>query len=452
VRTRRLPLFATLAVALVAVGLVSSLNRPTNPSLLAGGLNVGSYTESTALFCTGLSGNVSAGASSLEGHVVFLNTTDVSRSLAVQVVNDLGQRTNATLRVGAHATTLVSPITLLKAHSYAVEAQVSGGGVVAQEVNKSGRAVVPCTSSGVTNWYGAGFDTVVGSSGVLSIYNPTATPAVFNVATYTSAGYAAPAPFQGLSVAAHSQLEVNLGTQVVNLTNVGVHVTVLRGSLAIVGVQQSGGVDSFITGATSPSKVAWFPLVTTVNGALAEIRVANPGATAADVTVHVRLAKYDIAPQSVTIPPYSSGDVVITPNSAIPASGYAAIKLTSNEPVVTSLASGTGAGVSLWTPQDPSANFLVSDFSGHGFNDATLTNTSTRSITVRLTTLGATSVSSSTTLAAGSTRSILSLFSGVRNLNHMTLLVKASAPHLLVTTSLPSSPVGVTVVSVLDGG
>jgi hypothetical protein len=34
----------------------------------------------------------------------------------------------------------------------------------------------------------------------------------------------------------------------------------------------------------------------------------------------------------------------------------------------------------------------------------------------------------------------------------MTLLVKASAPHLLVTTSLPSSPVGVTVVSVLDGG
>ncbi len=449
---RRRPLLVMLAVVLIAVGLVSSLNRPTNPSLLAGGINGGSYAESTALFCTGLGGNVSSAATSLEGHVVFLNTTDASRSLAVQVVNDLGQRAFATLHVGAHATTLVSPITLLKAHNYAVEAQVSGGGVVAQEVNKTGQAAVPCTSTGVTNWYGAGFDTVVGSSGVLSIYNPTATPAVFNVATYSSAGYAAPAPFQGLSVAAHSQLEVDLGTQVVNMTNIGVHVTVLRGSLAVVGVQQSGGVDSFITGATAPSRVAWFPLVTTVNGALAEIRVANPGATAADVTIHVKLAKFDIAPQSVTIAPYSSGFVVVTPNSAIPANGYAAVKFTSNEPVVTSLASGTSAGISLWTPQGPSANFLLSDFSGHGFNDAAVTNTSSRSLTVHFTTLGTKSVSASATLAGGSTQSILSLFAGVTSLNATTLLVKSSAPRLLVTTTLPSSPVGVTVVSVLDGG
>ena len=109
-------------------------------------------------------------------------------------------------------------------------------------------AQVPCTSTGVTNWYGAGFDTLVGSSGELSIYNPTATPAVFNVVGYTAAGYTAPAPFQGLSVGAHSQMELNLGSQIVNTANVGVHVSVLRGSVTIVGVQQSGAVVSLISG------------------------------------------------------------------------------------------------------------------------------------------------------------------------------------------------------------
>jgi hypothetical protein len=46
----------------------------------------------------------------------------------------------------------------------------------------------------------------------------------------------------------------------------------------------------------------------------------------------------------------------------------------------------------------------------------------------------------------------LSLFGGVRTLSATTLLVRASAPTLLVTTALPSTPVGVTVVPVLDGG
>jgi hypothetical protein len=71
---------------------------------------------------------------------------------------------------------------------------------------------------------------------------------------------------------------------------------------------------------------------------------------------------------------------------------------------------------------------------------------------VQFTTVGATSASASATLAAHSTQEILSLFGGVRTLSATTLLVRASAPTLLVTTALPSTPVGVTVVPVLDGG
>ena len=445
--SRRRPLFAVLASALIVVGVLSSLTHSSNRSALPGGLSVAGTAESSALYCTGLSGDVGP----QEGHVAFLNTTDLARTVLVQVVNDLGQRASDTVQIAPHATSSVSPIALLKGHSYAVEAQVSGGGVVAQEITRNEMAEVPCTSTGVTNWYGAGFDTLVGSSGELSIYNPTATPAVFDVATYSATGYAAPAPFQGLSVGAHSQMEVNLGTQIVNATNVGVHVSVLRGTIAIVGVQQSGPVVSLSSGATSSATSWWFPRVTTVNDASAEIRIANPGPLTANVTVHVTLSPYKVAPQSVAVPPYSSGDLVITPNPAIPAAGYATVQLTSNEPVFTSLASGTTGGIALWSPQVPSGSFLVSDFTGHGFAAATVTNTSTHPITVRFTTFGVGVGTASTTLAAHSTQNILSVFSGVTTLSHTTFLVKSSARALLVTTTLPSSPAGVTVVAALDG-
>ena len=45
--------------------------------------------------------------------------------------------------------------------------------------------------------------------------------------------------------APHSQAEINLGTAIVDLQNVGVHVRVLRGALDIVGLQQSGPTVSF---------------------------------------------------------------------------------------------------------------------------------------------------------------------------------------------------------------
>lgn len=441
--SRRTPLLAILAVVLIGVGLVSSLTKTTNPLVAPGGLGPVN-AESTALYCTGLSGDVGP----LEGHVVFLNTTGATRSLAVQVVNDLGQRANTTIKLAAYSTSLLSPISLLKGHSYAVEAQVSGGGVVAQEVTRTGRAQAPCTTSGITNWYEAGFDTLVGSSGEVSVYNPTATPAVFNVSTYTTSGFSAPAPFQGLSVGAHSEMEVNLGSQIVNTSNIAVHVSVLRGTVTVVGVQQSGSVVSLSTGETSLSKVAWYPLVTTVDNALAQIRVANPTALAANVTADVTLPNENIAPQIVSIPPYSSGDIVITPNSAIPPSGYATVRLTSNVAVTSTLATGTSEGISLWSPQVPSNTFLLSNFSGLGFNDVAFTNTSSRSVTVHFSTVGPTSTSSSFTLAAHDTQT----FTGVAALRSTTYMAYASSPNVIATSTLPSAPIGVTVVPVLNGG
>ncbi len=48
----------------------------------------------------------------------------------------------------------------------------------------------------------------------------------------------------------------------------------------------------------------------------------------------VKLGSFKIAPQTLTVLPYSTGEITITPNSAIPADGYANVTLRSPQPVV----------------------------------------------------------------------------------------------------------------------
>jgi hypothetical protein len=449
-RSVRVPLLAVLALALAAVGTLSTLEKPSNAVLSASSLSLSKGAESTALYCTGLSGTKGDAL----GHVTFLNTTGSTRTINVEIVSDTAKRSTTSLKLAPHASGSVDPQSLVAGSDFAVAAQVNGSGVVGEEVAQDATAESPCTYAGVTNWFAAGFDSTVGSLAQLSIYNPTATAAVFNVSTYTPHGFNAPAPFRGMAVGAHSLVEINLGSQVVNTSNIGVHVKVLRGSIAIVGVQRSGSVTSFNDGVTSTSTKAWYPRVTTAATATAQIRITNTGSLPANVTVDVGLKDYHVAPQTQTIAPYSSGAVVITPNSAIPVAGYATVRLTSNVAVFTSLATGTSAGFALSSPVTPSTDFLIADFSGRGFDAATVTNTSSKTLTVHFTTIvaeGQQSASGSAQLGGGSTQEILALFSGVRTLKGATLLVTSSKPSLVVTTTLATTPVGTTIVVPLDG-
>ena len=68
-----------------------------------------------------------------------------------------------------------------------------------------GNASVPCDSHGVTRWYAAGLDTLVGSDAYVSLYNPTATEAVANISVLQANGFYAPEAIQGISVPAHAQ-------------------------------------------------------------------------------------------------------------------------------------------------------------------------------------------------------------------------------------------------------
>lgn len=444
---RRIPLLLVLAVALVATGVTTTLIKTSNPSSLSNGLNSTSEVESSALFCTGLSSS----AGGFAGHVTYLNTSASTRTVVVKVVADTGHSATTTLTLKPYASQTVNPAQLTTGNSYGVAAEIDGSGVVAEEVAASSTAEVPCQPSGVTRWYAAGFDTLVGSNAYVSLYNPTATPAVLNLVTYSPHGFNAPAPFQGLSVGAHAQVEVKLGSEIVDATNIGVGVKVLRGSIVAVGVQSSGAVASLNQGSTTTATTMWFPSVTTVANALAELRIANPGPVAATITATIAMPPYKVSPQSVTIPPYASGTLTITPNSAIPPAGYASVTLRSTARVFSSLATGTSSGLALDSPGVPQDNYLLADFSGRGFDAATVTNTATTSIKVRFTLVGGHGATATAPLAAHTTESILHLFNGVTSLRGASVEVTASASSLLVSATLPSTPVGVTVISPLDG-
>jgi hypothetical protein len=388
--------------------------------------------------------------------VILINTTNKSHEITIDHVSNLGVGSFSNeMTLGAFEQFGFDPSTRVRGDYFGVGAQVSGGGVVGVEVTKDRTSEAPCISTGITNWFAAGFDTTVGSSAILSVYNPTATPAVFNVSTFSQSGYVAPQRFQGYAVAAHSQAEINLGIAIVDLRDVGVHVRVLRGSLDIVGLQKSGPTVSYNTGVEEPSTSALFPLVTTANNATAQIRLANPGPTPANVTLKVTLAKYHVPIQTVTVPPYGSAVASITPNSAIPAAGYASVAMSSSQPVIAALATGTGKGVALSAPPSPQLEYLVGDFTGRGFDQAVLTNTSSRSISISITRLsrngGAQSIGSQLRVAGDTTESVRSAAPSLANHRGVVMIVTASRPSLIVTLTLPTRPAGMTVVSGLDG-
>jgi hypothetical protein len=456
---RRIPLLAVLALLLAVTGVATTLRHPTNPSVLPNGLSVAVNAESTALYCTGLS-------SASPGRISFFNTANSTRRLSVSVVSDLGRTWTGTIELAAHAGQVVQPkdvdapvthrsksgrVTTV-AVNYGVAAQISGGGVVADELQ--GNTSVPCVSEGVTRWYAAGFNTLVGSDAYLSLYNPTGTEAVLNVSVVSMTGFSAPQDLQGVSVPAHAQEEIDLGRSVVNTTNVAVDVKVLRGSLAIVGEEDSAGTLSFSEGVPEPETRAWFPAVTTANGATAEVRLSNPNNKIAHVSLDVSLGNYQIAPQSTTLGPFTTGDITITPNSAIPVAGSASLSLHSDVPVVAALATGTGPWIALSSPQVPSSTDVVRDFTGLGFDAASVTNASSRSVTVHVTTYatkGQVIVTKGIKVAGGATVTLDSLLSSPLTRPAGTYLVTSSRPSAIVTLTLPSHPSGLYVVAPLDG-
>jgi hypothetical protein len=192
--------------------------------------------------------------------------------------------------------------------------------------------------------------------------------------------------------------------------------------------------------------------VTTANNATAQIRIANPGPTPANVTLNVTLKSFHVPNQTLSVPPYGSAVATITPNSAIPAAGYARVSMTSSQPVIVALATGTGKDIALSAPSSPQPEYLIGDFTGKGFDGAELTNTSSKSITVSITRLSSSGAKLlGTQFGMTGDESLALSDSAFAKLPGVAVVVKSSRPSLEVTLALPTRPAGMTVVSGLDG-
>ena len=183
--------------------------------------------------------------------------------------------------------------------------------------------------------------------------------------------------------------------------------------------------------------------------------IAAFGASSANVTLGVTLAPFHVPNQTLSVPPYGSAVASITPNPAIPAAGYASVTMSSSQPVIAALATGTGEDVALSAPGSPETEVLVGDFTGRGFDVATLTNDSPRSISVTIDTLpgGGVTKSASTQLRLGAnaTDTLKDVLPSLSSLRGVVMIVTASRPSLLVALTLPTKPAGMTVVAPLDG-
>lgn len=440
------------AVVLVGVATTIVLNQWVAPSIQQTLTSSQPTTQSSALYCTGLT-SAKGGAF---GEVVFVNTSDSARTLSTTVaaLGAHGATVTSTMTISPYAQSVLVPTRVLAGVAYAVAATVSGGGVYAQEVIGKNHAEAPCQSSGVTQWFASGLSTAVGSSARLTMFNPTATNAVFGVKTYSSSGFAQPAPLQGISVPPHGLVQVDLGHQLVNQAQIGAEVDVLRGSLVVAADQLVGSLASINTGSTVLATSGALPLVPTNQNTNATVVFSNPSSQPAQVTLDVALGHFTIPTQTIDVASFSSTTFVVTPNNVIPAAGEAHVSFTSTQAIFTALRSGGPKGPYLSPTPMVGAAWTLSDTTGRGFGAVTVTNTSTRAtlVSVAVNALGHSPTTSTLRLGAGQTASLISFTGSKNKLAHSTVQVRANSAVLVLAACAITTPRGIEPQSVLNGG
>ena len=439
---------ASSVIALGVVGVIAANQLVTTPNALKA--TDSGVVQSSALYCTGLTNN----AGGAPGFISVINTSDATRTVTANVFglhthNKVG---SVPLTLAPHSSANFTPASHLKGSMFSVAAFVSGGGVVAQQVLRSDGNDGACTNGGVTQWYATGLTTRVGSSTILSLFNPTATAAVLNIAVYSTSGFAQPAAWQGITVAPLGMTTVNLGDQVINQHHFGVEVTVLRGALVINAVEDNHGQVAMVPGATAPVSRTVLPQVTTAEKTASTVVVTNPSNQSASVTIHLSLKGTTVPDQQLTVSPLSSAIFAVTPNSAIPSDGEATATITSSTPVVVGLVTGGGHGYDTTTMPTPWHSWVLHDATGQGFGSAVVTNTGTSTVTVSVTvTRNGNTGTWQSAVAPGMTVPLLAIATGFHTLRAATVTVTSDAATIVVGATQVTTPAGVDPVNVLNG-
>jgi len=338
----------SMVAAIVLVGgavVASALPGQSNRGIDASTLNASFKAESTSLYCVGISATGSAGS----GGAKFWNSSGELRHLDIQVGNDTAV-VPSTASIKPHDTLFV-PVGATPNGSVSVRAQIDGSGVVGSLFTTGPDSTsIPCQSEGVTDWYAAGLGTSGGTTSRLTLLNPSATPAVIDISTQSSLGFLAPAPYQGLVIPANGQLTLDLGQQVIDAKSLAVHVTALRGSFVGSALIVISTHASILTGQPLPATEAHFASVNTNGDATESINLFNPLQVTAHVKLKLQLPGFTIAPIAIDVEPSATIGVTLVPDTRVPASGWATLRVSSPQGIVATLYSAGNGYARLSSP------------------------------------------------------------------------------------------------------
>ncbi len=293
-------------VVLLGVGLVSvSIPPPAAAPLPASADGVAvapADATSASLFCMpGTAGT----------DTVFLaNTTETA---ARGVMTTVGSTGTAPVRravvVPAMGTAAVDPAGGSTAAVTATSFVFAGGGVSASQSvgSAAGWDSEPCASQVSSQWAFAGGSTTAGNSLTLSLFDPTAAPAMVNVSFLTVSGAVlTPQAYQGLTVAPGQLVDEQVGTFVQDQPTIATLVSSASGSLVATELQQrtvgsSTGL-SLELGSPTPETTWHFAQTTATTKGAVDFTLANPGTSPVTAQITVGLPSATVVPRRVVIP------------------------------------------------------------------------------------------------------------------------------------------------------
>ena len=331
-RLRRWAVLGVVLAVLVGFGVVDrGVARPPEAPAPAVAASVAAPvgSQSSTWYCAGGSGTAGGMA---QATLLVTNTGPDPVTGEVGVVNDAGATASSVLRVPARSEVTVSPSAVEQGTWLAATVRLGGGGVVVSQVGQgpAGWSQSACASTALPDWYFASGSTAQGSTLVLDLYNPMATPAVVDTTFVTARGPVQPQPDEGVVVEPGQLVAIDVGTYVQDEQHVSTIVSARSGQvvaeqLQTLSLNGQQGL-SLRLGAAAP-RTAWsLPRTVDPAGVATELSVLNPGTQAETVTVSVRLASAGakfaarVAPFVVRVPPESTWHLRTDSASRIPPS------------------------------------------------------------------------------------------------------------------------------------
>jgi hypothetical protein len=184
----------------------------------------------------------------------------------------------------------------------------------------------------------------------LSLYNPTAAPAVVDVSFLTPSGSVLePQAYQGITLAPGQLEDAKLGAYVQNQAQVATLVQASSGDVVATELDElavpSGGGLALVAGTPRAATTWRFAQTTAVQGGNVTLVIANPGQSPVTAHVSVGLAAATVTPHQLIVAPLSVATLTVSAVVGWPLGSPYSLTVTAPSPVIVgrSVTSPSGA-------------------------------------------------------------------------------------------------------------